>query len=55
VDLVRANLLRNQPDAIQERLKDGNHLTVRAADGSREVGENEWLNLLLPFFAGFAS
>jgi ABC-2 type transport system permease protein len=54
VDLVRANLLRNQPATIQERLKDGNHLTVRAADGSQEVGENEWLNLLLPFFAGFA-
>jgi len=52
--LVRANLLASQPVAIQERLKDGNHLTVRSADGSREVNESEWLNLLLPFFAGFA-
>jgi len=53
-NLVRANLLKNQPGAVQERLKDGSHLTVRAADGSQEMGENEWLNLLLPFFAGFA-
>jgi ABC-2 type transport system permease protein len=52
-DLVRANLLAAQPAAIQDRLRDGNHLTVRAADGSREVDESEWLNLLLPFFAGF--
>lgn len=53
-DLVRVNLLANQPAAIRERLKDGNHLTVRSADGSKEMGESEWLNLLLPFFAGFA-
>jgi ABC-2 type transport system permease protein len=53
-DLVRANLLASQPAAIQERLKNGNRLTVRAADGSREVAESEWLNLLLPFFSGFA-
>ncbi len=53
-DLVRVNLLADQPAAIRERLKDGNHLTVRSADGSQEVSGNEWLNLLLPFFAGFA-
>ena len=53
-DLVRANLLADQPAAIRERLKNGNHLTVRAADGSREVAGNDWVNLLLPFFTGFA-
>jgi ABC-2 type transport system permease protein len=51
---VRANLLASQPAAIRERINDGNHLIVRAADGSRQVSEREWLNLLLPFFAGFA-
>jgi ABC-2 type transport system permease protein len=52
--LVRANLLASQPAAIRERLNDGSHLIVRAVDGSREVSESEWLNLLLPFFIGFA-
>jgi ABC-2 type transport system permease protein len=51
---VRANLLASQPADIALRLSQGNNLVVRAADGSRQLEQGDWFNLLLPIFAGLA-
>lgn len=53
-DLLRANLLVGQPDAVVQRLTEGTNLIVRSADGRRELNEGAWVNLLVPFFIGFA-
>ncbi len=50
--LLRLNLLSEQPEAVQKRLLAGVSLTLRSADGSRESGEDDFLNFLLPFFVG---
>lgn len=39
--------------AIQDRLREGNSLVTRSADGSREIGQGNWANVILPFIAGF--
>jgi ABC-2 type transport system permease protein len=52
-DFVRAKLLARQPDPVAERLIQGDKLIIRAADGSREMGADEWINVLMPFIAGF--
>ncbi len=50
--LLRANLLAGQPEAVQRRIDDGINLTLRSADGRREVNESGFINILLPFVAG---
>jgi ABC-2 type transport system permease protein len=52
--LVRENLLASQPPEISVRLSQGDHLVVRSADGSRQLAQGDWFNLLLPIFAGLA-
>jgi ABC-2 type transport system permease protein len=52
-DFLLVNLLASQPPDVSHRLIEGNRLTIRAADGSREMGENSWFNALMPFFGGF--
>ena len=49
---LRTNLVADQPEAVQHRVTDGINLTLRSADGRREVNENGWVNILLPFVAG---
>lgn len=49
---VRVNLLANQPKEISQRISEGTILIVRSLDGKREMGQNEWLNVLTPFIAG---
>lgn len=51
--LLRAALLSDQPAAVQARLNEGSAVTVRSADGRREFSETNFVNLLLPFVAGF--
>ncbi|MGE5223209.1 MAG: ABC transporter permease [Omnitrophica WOR_2 bacterium] len=51
---VRASLLARQPEDIALRLSQGDNLVVRAADGSRQLAQGDWFNLLLPIFAGLA-
>ena len=40
-DFLRANLVAGQPAQVQQRLNDGVDLTVRSADGRREISEFE--------------
>ncbi len=51
-DFVRANLVSGFPESVALRSFDGAHLTVRSADGSREVGEFGFVATLLPYAAG---
>ena len=51
---LRVNLLADQPKQVTQRILEGNHLTVRSADGTRQMGENDWFNALVPFIAGLA-
>jgi ABC-2 type transport system permease protein len=51
--MLRASLLAGQPADVQQRLADGVDLTVRSADGRREFSQSNFINLLLPFVAGF--
>jgi ABC-2 type transport system permease protein len=51
---VRENLLASQPAEVSRRLSQGDQLVVRSADGSRQLAQGDWFNLLLPIFAGLA-
>ena len=51
-DALRAGLLAGQPAAARERLLRGLELTLRSADGSRELSQSTILNLVLPIAAG---
>jgi ABC-2 type transport system permease protein len=51
--MLRSSLLVDQPAAVQQRLTEGVSLTVRSADGRREFSQSNFINLLLPFVAGF--
>ncbi len=50
--LMLANLAAGQPAEVQRRIVDGVDLTMRSADGRREVGDDDFLSFLLPFAAG---
>ena len=50
---LRANLLRELPDAVANRLSEGDDLEVRTPDGSRTMKENAWFSIFVPFIAGF--
>lgn len=49
--LLRANLVVDLPEIVQQRLVEGVAVTVRSADGSRTLGANNILGFLLPFLA----
>jgi len=51
-DFVAANLLANQPPDVVKRIQEGSQVTVESADKSRQAGENQIVNLILPFVAG---
>jgi ABC-2 type transport system permease protein len=51
--MLRFSLLAEQPADIQQRLAGGVELTVRSIDGRREFSQSNFVNLLLPFVAGF--
>lgn len=51
--LLRSALLSDQPAAVQARLVEGAAVTVRSVDGQREFSDTNFVNLLLPFVAGF--
>ena len=51
--LVRANLLADLPQAAWQRLMEGMNVTLRSADGRREVGADSFLDFAVPFVAGF--
>ena len=51
--LLRANLLANYDPLIRERVIAGSSITIRAADGSREFAEDNFLDFMIPFVAAF--
>jgi len=51
-DFLAANLLRDQPTAIRERILGGNEMIIRAPKTNRESSEKDWFNVLIPFMAG---
>lgn len=53
-NFIRANLLKDQPPAVVERVTEGSNLVVRSIDGSRQMSQKEWFNILTPFIAGLA-
>lgn len=52
-DLLRESLAAGLPPAVQQRLEEGLRVTVRSADGRQEFDEESFVNILLPFLAGF--
>jgi ABC-2 type transport system permease protein len=49
--LLRANLVVDLPESVQQRLIEGTEVTVRSADGSRTLGTGNVFGFLLPFLA----
>jgi ABC-2 type transport system permease protein len=49
---LRTNLLAGETLQYEERLTAGTSFLLRAADGSREIHETEWANVLIPFMIG---
>jgi ABC-2 type transport system permease protein len=45
---IVANLLASQEPAVAQRLTQGSVLVVRTLDGSRQMSQEEWFNILLP-------
>jgi len=50
---VEANLAAELPEAVRERVMEGFALTVRSAEGRREVSTRNIVSVFLPFVAGF--
>jgi len=51
--LLRNHLAADLPPPAQEAVSDGIAFTLRAADGSRQMGPNDWINIVIPFAAAF--
>ncbi len=51
-DFVAFNLARDLPKPVFERITEGNEITIRSLDGSREMGSNNWMVMMLPMIAG---
>jgi ABC-2 type transport system permease protein len=49
---IRASVAAELPDEIRERATEGAELVVRSADGRRQMGQGEWLSVVLPLVAG---
>jgi ABC-2 type transport system permease protein len=50
---VRINLLTNKSPQVVDRLVDGITFEIQSLDSRQRMGEEEWYNILVPFFAGF--
>lgn len=51
-DFVSYNLVKDMPEPIFNRLTEGNDIIIRSLDGSREMGVDNWMVMLLPMLAG---
>jgi ABC-2 type transport system permease protein len=51
-DQIKHYLIKSQSPEVVTRLTEGFHLTLFSADGSRKVGENDWINYVVLFGAG---
>lgn len=52
-DFLRANLAAGLPADVQRRAVEGPSITVRSADGRREINSENWTAFALPFVASF--
>ena len=50
---IRLNLIKSQSPQVINRLTEGYHLTLISADGTRKMGENDWINIVVINIAGF--
>ncbi len=50
---LSANLIKNQPEAVRERLLEGTVLTMKALDGSQELDMENPIGFILPFATAF--
>lgn len=53
-NFMQLNLLAAHPPEIAQRAEQGANFTIRTLDGVREFGSDDWINFVLPFFAGLA-
>ena len=51
-DFVSYNLVKDLPKPIFTRLTEGNEITIRSLDGTREMAEDNWMVIMLPMVAG---
>ncbi len=51
-DFLRANLVKDLPEAVARRVSRGFDLTMRSADGHRELKESDFFIVFLPFVGG---
>jgi len=51
-DLLRANLLADQPEEVRQRIVEGNDIVVRSAVSERETSSDQWINIALPIVVG---
>lgn len=51
-DFVSYNLVKGMPEPVFKRLTEGTNITIRSLDGSREMGADNWMVMLLPMLAG---
>jgi ABC-2 type transport system permease protein len=51
-NFLRTNLAKDLPDAVARRVSRGFDLTIRSADGHREVKQSDFFVLFMPFVAG---
>ncbi len=50
---LRASLLAGEDAKVSERVREGAEVTVRTLSGDREIGPGAFLDVLVPFAAGF--
>ena len=51
-DFIRTNLLTSQSPQIAARIQEGTQITIKSADGSRQMASQDWFNILIPIVAG---
>jgi ABC-2 type transport system permease protein len=52
MQFLRYNLLSSQPSEIRQRLFEGSQVVVRSLDGTQELSERSWYNIVIPLMAG---
>jgi len=52
LSFLAVNLLADQPAVVAERVTEGTNVVVRAADNSRQVSEENIMDILMPFISG---
>lgn len=46
------NLVQDKPAEVVTRLTEGSNLVIRSLDGKREMGQDNWLSIMLPVLSG---